>query len=118
MKPHCCSISYRSKSRVLDINFNGVLVLGRRDPEDTSEQPYTTENLKYIKDGYKPLSNPVKLLEVDFNNPQVTSFCHFLATGSCGKECTFDKFDKHKIHFCGPHHWRLTKDDSSVSVPN
>lgn len=60
--------------RVLDLSLNRISVLGRRDPEDSSEQPYTTENLKYIKGGYKPLSDPVKLLEVDFNNPQVTSF--------------------------------------------
>ncbi|XP_065058244.1 protein arginine N-methyltransferase 9-like isoform X2 [Rhopilema esculentum] len=58
----------RSEKSILGIKLSSVTLLGRRDPEDATEQPYTTENLKYLKNGYRCLSKPIELLEINFSN--------------------------------------------------
>ena len=38
-----------------------------------AEEPYTTENLAWLRGGYKMLTNVTELLRVNFCNPQVNS---------------------------------------------
>ena len=63
---------FRSSNSLLDFNMREIVILGRKDPEDITEQPYTTESLKYLKGGYKPLSQVVEILDVDFCNRNVS----------------------------------------------
>ena len=69
----CASLALLSRSyaTVLDFHMSSVTLLGQMDPGDTSKQPYTTENLNYIKGGYNCLSEPVRILEVNFEDIDV-----------------------------------------------
>jgi len=66
----CCEIRKHSWScpSLLDFHMNSVVLLGKMDPGDSSEQPYTTENLSSIKGGYRCLSKPVQVLEINFDS--------------------------------------------------
>ncbi len=65
-------VYFRSTSSVAGLKFDHFSVIGRKDPEDISEQPYTTENLKYLKGGYKALSQSAKIMDINFNDPAVS----------------------------------------------
>lgn len=67
--PFCVCI--RSGKSINGIEMNSISLAGKMDPGDSSEQPYTTENLNYVKGGYRFLSEPVKLLEVNFESLEV-----------------------------------------------
>uniref|UniRef100_A0A2C9M7D0 Uncharacterized protein n=1 Tax=Biomphalaria glabrata TaxID=6526 RepID=A0A2C9M7D0_BIOGL len=58
----------RFSSGVADIEFQNIFLCsttGMCDPD-----PYTTQDLKLLPGGFRVLSQPVKFMEVDFNNPK------------------------------------------------
>ena len=62
---------YRTDDIICGLNLGNVALIGNKDPGDVKEQPYTTERMNRIKNGYKALSEPLKIWEFDFNNPEV-----------------------------------------------
>ena len=40
-------------------------------PRGCQREPYTSERLRQVPFGYQALTPAVKMLEIDFNNPQV-----------------------------------------------
>ncbi|XP_067126302.1 protein arginine N-methyltransferase 9-like isoform X3 [Centruroides vittatus] len=52
--------------KLVPINFGEMII----SSEDNPEEPYTTENLTSIPEGYKLLTDPAVLLDINFNNPQ------------------------------------------------
>ena len=63
--------------------MNSVVLLGKMDPGDSSEQPYTTENLSSIKGGYRCLSKPVQVLEINFDSIEVRAMSHVYGIELC-----------------------------------
>ncbi|XP_067126301.1 protein arginine N-methyltransferase 9-like isoform X2 [Centruroides vittatus] len=59
-----CSLVQQIK--LVPINFGEMII----SSEDNPEEPYTTENLTSIPEGYKLLTDPAVLLDINFNNPQ------------------------------------------------
>lgn len=54
------------QNKLIPVDFGDVII----SSEDNPEEPYTTENLANIPEGYKLLIDPAILLDINFNNPQ------------------------------------------------
>ena len=51
------------------LDMGGITIISKTS--FTNDEPYTTEALYYIRDGYRNLSSIKPFLDVDFNDPKV-----------------------------------------------
>eukprot|EP00794_Sanderia_malayensis_P007289 gene7289-8103_t len=59
----------KSKMSAAGLTLENVCLIGRQDPGDNSEQPYTAESLGRLKTRYNRLSDSIQIMEINFNDP-------------------------------------------------